>query len=113
MKVLTAGAFLALAFFPALLSAQPTDQKKLIARGKAVYMANCIACHSKDPHKKGSLGPELWNSPLEVFQTKVITGNTYPVGYTPKRKSKMMKKFPHLKNDVPAIHAWILSVTKK
>ncbi len=112
MKLLLARAFLALAFFSSCLNAQTPDQK-LLSRGKAVYMANCIACHNKDPNKKGALGPELANSPLSVFLIKVANGNEYPQGYVPKRKTKLMKKFPHLKSEVPAIHAWIQSIAKK
>jgi mono/diheme cytochrome c family protein len=86
-----------------------TDEA-LVAKGRAVYMSNCTACHNRDPNKKGSLGPELVGTPLEVFKIKVVTGNQYPEGYTPKRKTKAMKKLPQLEKDIPAIHAWIQSV---
>jgi hypothetical protein len=46
-----------------------------------------------------------------VFKIKVVTGNQYPDGYVPKRKTKIMKKLPQLEKDIPNIHAWILSVT--
>lgn len=88
------------------------DKTKLVARGKVLYTANCIVCHNKDPNKKGSIGPELAGTSLEVMQEKVAKG-TYPQGYVPKRKSKVMKKFPHLEKDVPALHAWIEAMQKK
>lgn len=86
---------------------------ELIAEGKSVYMANCITCHNKDPNSKGPIGPELKDTPLEVMIVKVRTGR-YPVvlpsGFVPKRKTKQMKKLPHLEDKVQAIHAWIQSM---
>ena len=32
------------------------------AKGKQVYMANCIACHNVNPSKPGARGPELKGS---------------------------------------------------
>ena len=85
---LTVGAFLALI---SLLNATE------IGRGKAIYLSNCISCHNRDPNQRGALGPELVGTPLEVMMLKVVTGDEYPAGYTPKRKTKLMKKFPQLR----------------
>jgi len=82
----------------------------LITKGKQLYLANCIACHNKDPNKKGSIGPELVGIPFEVFKTKVTRGE-YPAGYVAKRKTKVMKKFPHLEKDVPSLFAYISSLS--
>lgn len=88
---------------------------ELIARGKLVYMSNCITCHSKDPNAKGPIGPELVDAPIEVMLIKVRTGRypeILPAGFVPKRKTKQMKKLPQLEPDVPALHAWIQSMKK-
>jgi hypothetical protein len=64
---------------------------------------------------KGSVGPELIDAPLEVMVVKVRTGRypeVLPVGFVPKRNTKLMRKLPNLEKDVPAIHAWIQSIKK-
>lgn len=84
--------------------------------GKRAYMAVCIQCHNRDPNKKGSLGPELVDTPLEVMKYKVANGvypPQLPAGYVPKRKTKAMRKLPNSVKDVPNIHAWIQSVKAK
>lgn len=94
------------------LFAQTVD----LAKGKRLYFSNCISCHNKDPNIKGSIGPEMVDAPIEVMTAKVMTG-VYPVvlpkGFIPKRKTKLMRKIPNLKNDIPSIHAWVQSVKKK
>lgn len=90
--------------------------KLLLDKGKKLYMANCIACHNKDPNLKGSIGPELVDAPLSVMTSKVMTGaypTVLPAGFVPKRKTKAMKKITKLQKDIPAIHAWVQSVRKK
>lgn len=109
-----AKALMAFALFISLtnLKADEAANSKQLERGKAVYMSTCIACHNRDPNKKGSIGPELVGTPLEVMMLKVPKGE-YPKDYTPKRKTKIMQKWPQFAKDVPAIHAWIESVKKK
>lgn len=88
----------------------------MIAKGKVLYLSNCIQCHNKDPNMKGSIGPEMVDAPLEVMTSKVMTGAypaVLPAGFVPKRKSKAMKKIVKLKNDIPAIFAYVQSVKKK
>lgn len=104
--------FLIFIFINTTYSAETLD-KISTQKGKSIYMGNCIACHNKDPNKNGSLGPALTGTPLEVFLVKVPEGQTYPAGYTPKRKTKIMKKFPQFKKDVPSIFLWIQSQIKK
>jgi mono/diheme cytochrome c family protein len=75
-------------------------------RGRAVYSAQCIACHNPDPAKPGPLGPEVKGSSADLLRTKVVQG-AYPPGYAPKRASKVMQPMPHLANDVPALAAYL------
>jgi mono/diheme cytochrome c family protein len=68
-------------------------------RGRAVYVANCVACHNSDPSKDGPLGPALKGSPPELIEHRVLR-TEYPPGYTPKRNTKVMPTFPFLKSEV-------------
>lgn len=74
-----------------------------------MYQSNCTACHAPDPRVAGSLGPEIAKSPLELVQSRVLKAD-YPPGYTPKRKSKIMQPLPQLKDDIPALHAYLNSL---
>ena len=76
--------------------------------GAKIYNTHCIRCHNVDPRKAGNIGPELFTTPLEVFKTKVPFA-TYPSGYTPKRRTKIMPKFPRLTNKVDLIYDYIRS----
>lgn len=110
LKFILKGAFLGSLFFSFTVHAEDLE------KGKRLYMSNCIQCHNRDPNLKGNLGPELVDSPLEIVYAKVMTGvypEKLPVGFKPKRQSKVMRKIPHLQKDIPAIHAWIQSVKKK
>ena len=87
-----------------------------IEKGKRLYMANCLQCHNRDPNVKGSIGPEITDAPLSIMTAKVMTGKypeVLPAGFIPKRKSKAMRAIPKLKNDIPAIWAFVQSVKKK
>src|SRR5687768_2988430 len=106
------GALLAPVFFIQLSFAQKPD----IEKGRRLYFSTCIQCHNKDPNVKGSMGPELVDSPLVIMQHKVKTGRypeVLPAGYVPKRKTKLMRPLPRVEKDVPSIYAWIQSVSKK
>ena len=84
-------------------------------KGRRLYLSNCISCHNKDPNLKGAIGPEIVDAPVEVMTSKILTGvypNPLPVGFVPKRKTKLMRKIPQLKNDIPAIYAWVQSMKK-
>ena len=78
----------------------------LESRGKASYMSNCIACHNPDPTLAGSVGPDVANSSLELITARVLH-QSYPPGYTPKRKSGLMPALPFLEGDIPALHAYL------
>lgn len=78
----------------------------LVARGRSVYVTSCIACHNPDPARDGNVGPALKGSSLELLQARVLEIR-YPPGYRPKRPTKLMPPLPHLKNDIPALHAFL------
>ena len=82
------------------------DNTKLIDRGRTVYNTNCIACHNSNPKLAGSLGPDVHGSSLELLQTRVMRA-AYPEGYKPKKPSAAMPAMPYLKNDIPALHAFL------
>jgi mono/diheme cytochrome c family protein len=75
-------------------------------RGRAVYVANCIACHNSDPAKDGPIGPAIKGSPKELVESRVLR-TQYPAGYTPKRNTKIMPTFPFLKNEIPYLAAYL------
>ena len=83
----------------------------LVAKGKAVYAANCTACHNSDPNQDGSVGPAIAGSSLTLLESRVLRGE-YPPGYPPKRATKLMVPLVHLKDDLPAISAYLASVRK-
>lgn len=85
------------------------SQDDLVARGKGVYMANCIACHNSNPAKDGTLGPAVAGSSHALIEDRVVSG-TYPEGYEPKRTSKLMIPLPHLAPDIDALTAYLDSV---
>ena len=40
-------------------------------RGRAVYVANCVACHNNDPSKDGPIGPAIKGSSKELIEARV------------------------------------------
>ena len=114
----TSGALKVLPFVIVLFSCQKESSQEnanalspLASRGKGIYLANCIACHNPDPKIDGSIGPAVAFSSLEVLTAKILT-RTYPPGYTSKRSSAIMPDFPQLKEDIPALHAYLNSFKK-
>ncbi len=79
--------------------------------GKQIYTSVCMKCHNANPSKPGSIGPDLYTTPLAVFKTKVVTG-TYPAGYKPKRKTRIMPKFHHLTTKVNLVYNYIRSTKR-
>jgi len=86
----------------------PTDQVQHL-EGKRLYVLHCTRCHNANPRNAGSIGPELYTTPSNVFRTKVPTG-TYPSGYTPKRRTKIMPKFKGLTNKTDLIYNYVRSI---
>ena len=99
-----------------LVSCQKSAPEKALtpleSRGKGVFLSNCIACHNPNPTLDGSIGPAIAGSGLDLLTHRVLTRD-YPAGYTPKRSSEVMPDFPQLKDDVPALHAYLNSFNSK
>ncbi len=78
----------------------------LVTRGRAVYQANCIACHNSDPKKPGAVGPDVFGSSRALLEARVLSAK-YPEGYRPKRTTAMMVALPALRNDLDALFAYL------
>ena len=76
------------------------------ARGKQVYLSQCIACHNSDPSKDGPLGPAIKGSSRELIEARVLRA-VYPPGYKPKRGSAIMKPMPQLAPAVDDLAAFL------
>jgi mono/diheme cytochrome c family protein len=85
------------------------SQEELIAAGRSVYNANCIACHAMDPSRDGALGPAVAGSSHELLEARIVHGN-YPEGYTPKRESRVMVALPHLEPRLGELTAYLNSL---
>jgi mono/diheme cytochrome c family protein len=75
-------------------------------RGRAIYVANCVACHNNDPAKDGPIGPALKGSPQELVKSRVLR-TEYPPGYQPKRNTKVMPTFPFLEGEIKYLSAYL------
>ena len=75
-------------------------------RGRAIYIANCVACHNSDPSKDGPIGPALKGSDPELIEARVLTSK-YPPNYKPKRQTQVMPQFPFLKPEIPYLAAYL------
>lgn len=106
--------FLAVVMVAAALSSCSNDAKEKTAarkdpdweRGRAVFVANCVACHNNDPSKDGPIGPAIKGSSKKLIEARVLS-TTYPPGYKPKRPTKVMPKFPFLKDEIPYLAAYL------
>ncbi|HXG50778.1 MAG TPA: cytochrome c [candidate division Zixibacteria bacterium] len=86
----------------------PTAPSSDWAKGRAVYVANCVACHNNDPSRDGPIGPAISGSSLELLEARVLR-TEYPPGYKPKRNTRVMPTFPFLKSEVPYLAAYLQS----
>lgn len=96
-------------------SADAEELSPELAKGKLLYVSNCLQCHNRDPNVKGAVGPEIIDAPLEVMISKVMTSNypeVLPPGFVPKRKTHAMRAIPKLKDDIPLIWAYVQSVKR-
>lgn len=93
-------------FFTSCHQLPPDEKAKLVSRGKAVYLANCVTCHAMDPSQEGPTGPPVAGSSRELLEGRLIH-LTYPTGYTPKRSTNIMPPFPYLQNEIAALEAFL------
>ena len=75
-------------------------------RGRQVYQAQCIACHSADPAKDGPLGPAVKGASRALLEARLLRG-AYPPGYQPKRPSAVMQPMPHLASSLDDLAAFL------
>jgi mono/diheme cytochrome c family protein len=75
-------------------------------RGRAVFLANCVACHNNDPSRDGPIGPAIKGSSRELVEARVLS-TSYPPNYKPKRPTKIMPQFPFLKDEIPSLAAYL------
>lgn len=102
-------ASLLLVLYAVSAACKPSGDANPVELGRKAYLANCIACHNMDPTKEGTLGPAIAGSSLALVEARVMRAE-YPPGYTPKRASALMPAQPFLKNDVPALAAYLESL---
>jgi len=100
---------LALALVAAGCGGEGGDDDDPVARGRATYLANCVACHNPNPKLAGPLGPAVAGSSLALLEAKVLR-NEYPPGYTPKQTTSAMVPLPHLEAKIPDLAAYLGSV---
>ena len=75
-------------------------------RGRALYLANCAACHNNDPSKDGAIGPAIKGASRELIEARVMQA-AYPPDYKPKRKTTVMPAQPYLKSSIPDLAAFL------
>jgi len=80
--------------------------KPEVKQGRAVYLANCVACHNNDPSRDGPIGPAIRGSSHELLSARVLKSD-YPPNYRPKRPTKIMPQFPFLKDEIPNLTAYL------
>jgi mono/diheme cytochrome c family protein len=93
-------------FLFAACTKKPSAPVPLDKQGAKVYAMHCTACHNADPKKAGSIGPAIWGSSAELLEARLVHG-TYPPGYKPQRDTKIMTLLPFLKDQIPALHAFL------
>ena len=69
-------------------------------------MANCVACHSLDPSKDGTLGPAVRGASPALLEARVLRAE-YPPGYSPKRTTRVMPPRPDLAAALPDLAAYL------
>ncbi len=105
--------FILVFFVGAGCKSGPQNSDPLVSRGRVVYSSQCTSCHHTDPKLAGALGPAVAGSSLELLSARILEAK-YPEGYIPKTApgsgKALMPAMPHLKADIPAIHAYLNSL---
>ena len=81
---------------------EPAPSSPLAQRGRQVYLAQCIACHSPDPAQAGPVGPPVKGSSRDLLEAKILRGS-YPPGYRPKRPTAVMPPQPAVGPEIAAL----------
>jgi mono/diheme cytochrome c family protein len=91
-----------------ILVAAGCQAKKVspVARGRIIYMANCVVCHNADPNLAGSQGPPIAGSSRELVAARVLH-LSYPKGYVPKRNTHAMRAIPTLEPEIDNLTAFL------
>lgn len=84
---------------------EPTQEPSKYEKGKTVFRQRCMSCHA-NPKVGGSLCPPNYGSSLELLRLKVLEGK-YPDGYKPKKPTKVMPRFPYLKDDIENLFEYL------
>jgi mono/diheme cytochrome c family protein len=58
-------------------ASKASPEAQLIARGRAVYVSNCTACHATNPKLHGSQGPDVYGSSKELLTARILEAK-YP-----------------------------------
>ena len=94
---------------PAAPVAETRTHQELVNAGRGVYMGNCIACHNIDATKDGTLGPAVAGATLDLLEARVLRSE-YPVGYKPKRDTRVMIALRHLEPNLAELEAYLNSL---
>ena len=78
----------------------------LVARGRQVYLAQCIQCHNANPAIPGPVGPGVKGASRALLDAKVVRGE-YPPGHRPQRLTRVMPPQPTLAPDIAALAAYL------
>lgn len=89
-----------------LWSCSPPPPSDPVARGRWIYVANCISCHNPNPNLPGLIGPPIAGSSTELIRDRVLH-LAYPPGYHPKRTTHEMRAFPRLTPEIPYLAAYL------
>jgi mono/diheme cytochrome c family protein len=99
-------------FFLCLTTKQSQARTPSETRGKMVYQSHCTSCHHSQPDRNGSLGPAVVGSSQELLRARILEG-TYPEGYAPKRKTKIMVPLPSLKEEIESLALYLNQAKEK
>ncbi len=83
-----------------------SSAEALLARGKKIYLQNCIACHNPNPKIDGPVGPAIAGSSQELIKERLIHG-AYPKDYKAKRTTHLMPPLPGLEAEIPALNSFL------